>query len=145
MMGMEQQELELKVMRRLQAPLDFIRNPRFVLPPRKPAEQAAPEPPAVPRRDTWIHCNPEKVNFVAYDAGGVYEIPVQLHNASQLSRRVRILPPSTKYVHARRCSNTHPPPRASSHVHGMVHGACARCVHAGTSTRRCFRTAPSTA
>ena len=31
-----------------QAPLDFTRNPRFVLPPRKAAEQAAPEPPAAP-------------------------------------------------------------------------------------------------
>ena len=97
MMPMEQQERELKVMKRLQAPLDFLRNQRFVLPPRKPAEQAAPEPPAVPRRDTWIHCNPEKVSFVAYDAGGVYEIPVQLHNTSSLSRRVRVLPPSTRY------------------------------------------------
>merc|ERR1712185_294600 len=95
-MPMEQQERELKVMKRLQAPLDFLRNQRFVLPPRKAAEQAAPEPPAVPRRDTWIHCNPEKVTFVAYEAGGVYEIPVQLHNTSKLSRRVRLLPPSTK-------------------------------------------------
>lgn len=96
-MPMEQQELELKVMKRLQAPLDFLRNQRYVLPPRKAAEDAAPEPPAVPRRDAWIHCNPEKVNFVAYDAGGVYEIPVQLHNTSHLSRRVRVLPPSTRY------------------------------------------------
>ena len=32
-----QLELEEKVMRRVQAPLAFARNPRFVLPPRKPA------------------------------------------------------------------------------------------------------------
>ena len=92
----EMTEAELKVMKRLQGPLDFLRNPRFVLPPRADPSQAAPEPSMVPRRDDWIHANPEKVHFVAYEAGGVYELPVHLHNTSKLSRRVRILPPSTR-------------------------------------------------
>ena len=37
------------------------------------------------------------MSFVDYEAGGVYEIPLQLQNSSTLSRRVRVLPPSTKF------------------------------------------------
>ena len=118
MMSMDQQELELKVMKRLQAPLDFMRNPRFVLPERRAPEDAPPEPQSVPRRDDWIHANPEKVHFVAYEAGGVYELPVQLHNTSTLSRRVRVLPPSTRYFSTTLLS------------YGAEHGTIAPGMHA---------------
>ena len=96
-MTMEQLELEEKVMRRVQAPLAFARNPRFVLPPRKPVSEAAPQPPRVANPDMWILCKPERVNFTQYEVGGVYEIPLELHNVSALSRRVRILPTTTRF------------------------------------------------
>ena len=96
-MTMEQLELEEKVMRRVQAPLAFARNPRFVLPPRKPVSEAAPQPPRVASPDMWILCKPERVNFTQYEVGGVYEIPLELHNVSALSRRVRILPTTTRF------------------------------------------------
>lgn len=118
MMSMDQQEAELKVMRRLQGPMDFIRNPRFVLPPRRAPEDAPLEPLPVPRRNDWIHANPEKVHFVAYEAGGVYELPVQLHNVSTLSRRVRVLPPSTRYFSTTLLS------------YGAEHGTIAPGMHA---------------
>ena len=35
----------------------------------------------------WILCKPERVNFTQYEVGGVYEIPLELHNVSALSRR----------------------------------------------------------
>ncbi|KAL1524359.1 hypothetical protein AB1Y20_019256 [Prymnesium parvum] len=94
---MEEQQENIKVLRRMHGPLGFMRNPRYVLPPRKPASEAAPMPLAVPRRDTFIHVIPETINFVDYEAGGVYEIPVMLQNASSLARRVRVLPPASKF------------------------------------------------
>ena len=75
-------------------------------------------PAQVPRREDWIHANPEKINFVAYEAGGVYELPVQLHNTSKLSRRVRILPPSTRYFSTTLLS------------YGADHGTIAPGMHA---------------
>ena len=67
---MEQQQADIKILKRMQGPLAFTRNPRYVLPPRKAASEAAPVPSAVARRDTFIHVIPEKVNFVDYEAGG---------------------------------------------------------------------------
>ena len=96
-MTMEQLELEEKVMRRVQAPLAFARNPRFVLPPRKPVSEAAPQPPRVANPDMWILCKPERVNFTQYEVGGVYEIPLELHNVSALSRRR----PARRFPHPR--------------------------------------------
>lgn len=58
---MEQQEQDVAILRRMQAPLAFTRNPRYVLPPRKSASEAAPVPQAVPRRTDVIHVIPEKV------------------------------------------------------------------------------------
>ena len=40
-MSMDQMELEDKVMRRVQAPLNFLRNPRFVRGPRVMGKDAA--------------------------------------------------------------------------------------------------------
>ena len=38
-----------------------------------------------------------QVNFVDYEAGGVYQIPLTLQNSSNVSRRVRVLPPASKF------------------------------------------------
>ena len=43
----------LGLMRRVQAPLAFARNPRFVLPPRKPVSEAAPQPPREAPPQPW--------------------------------------------------------------------------------------------
>ena len=47
-------------------------------------------------------CNSLDVEYdrfgeVKNEAGGVYEIPLELHNVSALSRRVRILPTTTRF------------------------------------------------
>ena len=78
-----------------QAPLQFKRNPRYESGARKPA--AGPEQPKVPTTDTIIHCTPQKILFTEYEAGGVYEITLSLRNVSHLSRRLRVLPPSTRF------------------------------------------------
>ena len=96
-MSMDQMELEAKVMRRVQAPLDFLRNPRFVRGPRAAGKDAASMPPDVPRPGALIFCKPERVNFVDYEVGGVYEIAVQLCNTSDISCRVRVLPPASPF------------------------------------------------
>ena len=55
-------------------------------------------PPDVPRVGALIFCKPERVNFVEYEVGGVYEIPVMLCNTSAISCRVRVLPPASRYL-----------------------------------------------
>jgi len=62
-MSMDQMELEDKVMRRVQAPLNFLRNPRFVRGPRVMGKDAAATPPDVPRVGALIFCKPERVGF----------------------------------------------------------------------------------
>lgn len=69
-LSMEEQQENMKILLRMQAPLGFKRNPRHVLPPRKPAADAAPVPPSIPRRDAFIHVTPELVHFSNYEAGG---------------------------------------------------------------------------
>lgn len=69
-LSMEEQQENMKILKRMQGPLNFKRNPRYVLPPRKDASDAAPSPPLVPRRDTFIHVIPDSVHFVDYEAGG---------------------------------------------------------------------------
>ena len=51
----------------------------------------------MPRLGALIFCKPERVNFVEYEVGGVYEIPVMLCNTSDISCRVRVLPPASRY------------------------------------------------
>lgn len=88
---------EDRLMQRMQAPLHFLRNPRVVLPPRKPATEALQRQPKVPSPGAFIHVSPQEVIFTDYEAGGVYEIPVQLRNVSACSRRLRVLPPTSRF------------------------------------------------
>ena len=76
-------EMELKKVARSQAPLAFLRNPRF---------QRAGEFP-----NRLIGAVPETICFVEYKAGHVYEMILQLRNDSHLLRRVRLLGPKTPF------------------------------------------------
>ena len=53
---------EVRLVAKMQAPLHFIRNPRFVLPPRKPISEVESMQPKVPTRSTFIHCSPQEVS-----------------------------------------------------------------------------------
>ncbi|XRB18068.1 flagellar associated protein [Pseudoscourfieldia marina] len=98
----EQMDLEKEVLRRMALKLNFLRNPRFrekleraslrahLAPP--PLGDAAPHP-----SDGAFAVEPSNVEFNDYEVGGVYEMSVDLRNISFISRRLRLLPPSTNY------------------------------------------------
>ena len=81
-MTMEQLKLEQQIMKKLQTPLNFLKNPRHT---------AANSGYAV------LAPNPKVVNFTNYESGGVYEIPLKLENVSAVSQRFRLLPPSSPF------------------------------------------------
>ncbi|GMG17770.1 unnamed protein product [Phytophthora fragariaefolia] len=86
----------MAILERMQTKLDFVRNPRYAAPDPnkselqesltasnggvKPCFDIVPKPPIV---------------FTNYDMGGIYEQVVYVRNTGMLSRRARILPPST--------------------------------------------------
>mmetsp|Transcript_93932 Transcript_93932/g.146754 ORF Transcript_93932/g.146754 Transcript_93932/m.146754 type:complete len:454 (-) Transcript_93932:16-1377(-) len=70
------------VIRKMQTKVSFLKNPRFRA-EGKPVPSDAASP---------FHIIPEVVTFRNYEVGGVFEIPVELRNASGLGRHVRILP-----------------------------------------------------
>ncbi|KAJ1632748.1 hypothetical protein T492DRAFT_838132 [Pavlovales sp. CCMP2436] len=96
-MSIMQRELEEDVMRRMQAPLNFLRNPRYQRKQFMSAAEAPILPPKHVHTGMSFHCQPQVVLFTDYQIGGCYEIPLELHNVGPLSRRLRILPPASAY------------------------------------------------
>lgn len=95
--NLEQQQLETDVLTRMQAKLNFLRNPRHQRVQLFTAAQAPLQPPASPYVGMSFHVRPQVAHFGDYVIGGCYEIALELHNVDHLSRRLRVLPPSTPY------------------------------------------------
>ena len=121
-MSMDQMELEDKVLRRVQAPLNFMRNPRFVRGPRRAGSEAPSDPPFVPRLGALIFCKPDRVNFVEYEVGGVYEIPVQLCNTRWFCPSSASLtsPASASISHSSPLSSLHSLSPRLSHLTSLI-------------------------
>lgn len=96
-MSIEQLQLEEDVLRRMHAPLNFLRNPRHHRSPLMSAADAPLKPPREPYEGMGFHVRPQTVLFTDYAIGGCYEIAIELHNVDRLSRRLRVLPPATPY------------------------------------------------
>lgn len=96
-LSMSQLELEEDVLRRMKAPLNFLRNPRHQRKQLMSASEAPLQPPRHPHAGMSFHVRPQVVLFENYAIGGCYEIPLELHNVDSLSRRLRVIPPATPY------------------------------------------------
>ncbi|KDO26289.1 hypothetical protein SPRG_22220 [Saprolegnia parasitica CBS 223.65] len=77
--------LNNKILHRMQSKLNFVRNPRFDT--NKVTLES--EPPFV--------VQPNPVEFLAYEIGGIYEQLVLIKNVSAISSRCRVLPPATAF------------------------------------------------
>ncbi|OQR92212.1 hypothetical protein ACHHYP_03957 [Achlya hypogyna] len=77
--------INTKILNRMQSTLNFTRNPRFD----KSNEVLEAQPPFV--------VQPNPVEFLSYEIGGIYEQLVLIKNVSPISSRCRVLPPSTAF------------------------------------------------
>ncbi|KAG7399928.1 Deleted in lung and esophageal cancer protein 1 [Phytophthora boehmeriae] len=95
----------MAILDRMQTKLDFMRNPRFAAPEQM---QATKSKPSKDHGSTGIQSNgvtpicfdvipKPPIMFTDYDIGGLYEQVVYVRNRSDLSRRIRILPPGTTF------------------------------------------------
>ncbi|KAJ1449517.1 hypothetical protein M885DRAFT_535276 [Pelagophyceae sp. CCMP2097] len=117
--SVEQHDMDMKVLQRMDQKLHFLRNPRFdasnpnnarrlVLKPPTPPTLDARDGGATPSRttasrtaaplqDAILFADPAVVHFDAYVVGGVYELAVHIRNASTVCRRLRYSNPVSKY------------------------------------------------
>ena len=108
-MSAAEREVNDKILVRMDRKLNFLRNPRHATKnrdcgfdtvgladtmgdPDKAAEQ-----PCVPEPGMVFVAQPEGVLFSEYSVGGVYEQSLTLRNVSDVSRRIRVLPPATEH------------------------------------------------
>ena len=103
-----QRDEEERVLRRMRDRQNFAPNPRHPrggAPPRvargatartttNPAMTASTQP---ERYDEIFVVEPPNVEFNAYEIGETYELKLTIRNKSALSRRLRVLPPASRY------------------------------------------------
>ena len=91
-----QRHLEEKVLQGMRQRLNFMRNPRY---PGKslPSLNAATEKVAAVKHTDIFAIEPPVIEFNDFDIGAVYELTVSIRNKSNISRRLRILPPASAY------------------------------------------------
>lgn len=103
----------MEILHRMQNKLDFLRNPRYVAGDaiashtashnnkqrRVDGEEGGDDDDSDTEKESssCFVVVPTRVEFTAYDIGGIYEQVVYLRNTSHLSRRLRVLPPGTLY------------------------------------------------
>lgn len=97
----------MEILRRMNTKLDFLRNPRYVKDSVRfsghgdgddetnEAEQEQQERSKSLVQVAGFVAVPNPVEFIEYDTDGIYEQVVCVRNTSALSRRMRVLPPST--------------------------------------------------
>jgi hypothetical protein len=110
-MRSDDREINEKILDRMKSKLDFTRNPRFDMQrfggkaggganglgnTMADLTTAYTQPPTV-ESDMAFKVVPEKVQFTDYEIGGQYETTVYFHNVTPVMRRLRLLPPRTKF------------------------------------------------
>ena len=110
-MRSDDREINDKILDRMQSKLDFTRNPRFDMQrfggkaggganglgsTMADLTTAHIQPPSV-EDNMAFKVEPEKIQFTDYDIGGQYETTVYFHNVTPVMRRLRLLPPRTKF------------------------------------------------
>jgi len=110
-MRSDDREVNDKILKRMQSKLDFTRNPRFDMHrfggkasgganglgnTMADLTTAHIQPPTV-EDDMAFKVEPEKIQFTDYEIGGQYETTVYFHNVTPVMRRLRLLPPRTKF------------------------------------------------
>ena len=121
-MRSDDREVNEKILQRMQSKLDFTRNPRFDMTKRNKSTYgpnqifggkaggggnglgntladlttAHIQPPTV-ESDMAFKVEPEKIQFTDYEIGGQYETTVYFHNVTPVMRRLKLLPPRTKF------------------------------------------------
>jgi hypothetical protein len=110
-MRSDDREANNAIMERMQSKLAFTRNPRFDMQRFGGAAggganglgntavdltTAHMQPPTV-EDDMAFKVEPEKIQFTDYQIGGQYETTVMFHNVTPVMRRLRLLPPRTKF------------------------------------------------
>ena len=100
-MGSDQWDEEMRVLKSMSSKLSFLKNPRH----ENEAQTAISSQMRKERKKSdrvgklenmRITCDPEIVSFKEYDVGLIYRVHVELRNNCSLSKRIGILPPSTK-------------------------------------------------
>ncbi|CAB4001497.1 Hypothetical predicted protein, partial [Paramuricea clavata] len=106
-----QRHRERTDLQRLNAKVEYLRNPRNIPPNSYPTliktdknkskkiptkEQPSTSAPSFKPSDVLIP-SPSPVVFREYEVGEVYEIKLELKNVSSSSRQIRVLPPATKF------------------------------------------------
>ncbi|OQS04639.1 hypothetical protein THRCLA_12212 [Thraustotheca clavata] len=81
----EEAAINTKILKRMQSTLNFTRNPRFD----KLNETSEDQPPFI--------IQPNPVEFLSYEIGGIYEQLVLIKNVSGISCRCRVIPPATAF------------------------------------------------
>mmetsp|Transcript_89387 Transcript_89387/g.289076 ORF Transcript_89387/g.289076 Transcript_89387/m.289076 type:complete len:2348 (-) Transcript_89387:56-7099(-) len=82
----EEREKNKKIVQSMFRKIHFLKNPRFTT-DRKSVEEGKPCP-------FWF--SPDTVTFRDYQVGGVYEVPLEFKNVTQVGRRLRVLPCSSQ-------------------------------------------------
>ena len=110
-MRSDDREINEKILDRMQSKLDFTRNPRFDMQrfggkaggganglgsTMADLTTAHTQPPSV-ENDMAFKVEPEKIQFTDYEIGGQYETTVYFSNVTPVMRRLRLLPPRTKF------------------------------------------------
>ena len=110
-MRSDDREINEKILHNMQSKLNFTRNPRFDMQrfggkaggggnglgnTMADLTTAHIQPPSV-ENDMAFKVEPEKIQFTDYEIGGQYETTVYFHNVTPVLRRLRLLPPRTKF------------------------------------------------
>ncbi|QDZ19488.1 hypothetical protein A3770_03p20060 [Chloropicon primus] len=92
-MSAAQWDEEVKILQRMKQKLNYTQNPRYLESKKVPKslKKGSEKAPSL------FKVEPNNIEFLDYELGGMYLMEIRVRNVSGLSRRARFLPPRSKY------------------------------------------------